>query len=301
LIYTYGHFIDNLKQARRLFWMVLVIFIVLISITAVGEYQGNPLVNPLIAGQHPNLEGKDVRLGWAQTALFAITTTATMTGSANGAFDSLMPMSGFCALLNLFLQVIWGAMGTGVASLFIYLLLAVFLTGLMVGRTPELLGRKIEQREVTLASVIILIHPILILLPSAIALGFPDTLSGTSNPGFHGLSQVVYEYASSAAGNGSGFEGLADTEPAATALWWNLTTAFTLWSGRFIPIVVLLFLAESLSQKPLIFASKMSLKTDTWLFTGVTASTILILGALTFLPVLALGPIAEAFQLAQGG
>ena len=301
LIYTYGHFIDNLKQARRLFWMVFVIFVVLIGITAVGEYQGNPWVNALLGGQHPNLEGKDVRLGWAQTALFAITTTATMTGSANGAFDSLMPAGGFCAFLNLFLQVIWGAMGTGAASLLIYLLLAVFLTGLMVGRTPELLGRKIEQREVTLASVIILIHPILILLPSAIALGFPDTLSGATNPGFHGLSQVVYEYSSAAAGNGSGFEGLADTEPASTALWWNLSTTLTLWAGRFIPIGVLLLLAESLSLKPLVFASTMSLKTDTWLFTGITASTILILGALTFLPVLALGPIAEAFQLAQGG
>ena len=115
------------------------------------------------------------------------------------------------------------------------------------------------------------------------------------------MAIFVYEYSSAAAGNGSGFEGLADTEPASTALWWNLSTTLTLWAGRFIPIVVLLLLAESLSLKPLVFASTMSLKTDTWLFTGITASTILILGALTFLPVLALGPIAEAFQLAQGG
>lgn len=298
LLFTYGYFIGNLKQARLLFWMVFSIFVVLIGITAVGEYQGNPLVNPLLAGQYPNLEGKEVRLGWAQTALFAITTTATMTGSANGMFDSLMPAGGFCALLDLFLQVIWGSMGTGVASLFVYLILAVFLTGLMVGRTPELLGRKIEQREITLASILILIHPILILLPSAITLGFPNSLSGISNPGFHGLSQVVYEYASAAAGNGSGFEGLADTQPAPTALWWNLTTTITLWAGRFIPIATLLLLAESLSLKPLTFTStKTSLKTDTFLFAGVTASTILILGVLTFLPVLALGPIAEAFQL----
>ena len=299
LLFTYGYFIGNLKQASLLFWMVFGIFVVLIGITAFGEYQGNPLVNLLLEGQHPNLEGKEVRLGWAQTSLFAITTTATMTGSANGMFDSLMPAGGFCALLNLFLQVIWGSMGTGTASLFVYLILAVFLTGLMVGRTPEFLGRKIEQREVTLASVIILIYPILVLLPSAIALAFPHSLSGTSNPGFHGLSQVVYEYASAAAGNGSGFEGLADTQPALTALWWNLTTTITLLAGRFIPILTLLLLAESLSRKPLTFTSQMSLKTDTFLFTGVTASTILILGALTFLPVLALGPIAEAFQLFQ--
>jgi K+-transporting ATPase ATPase A chain len=135
------------------------------------------------------------RLGWAQTALFAIATTATMTGSANGMFDSLMPPGGFSALLNLFLQVVWGGMGTGAAYLVVYLFLAVFLTGLIVGRTPEFLGRKIEQREITLASIIILIHPILIFIPGAIALAFPEQLAGISNPGFHGFTQVIYEYA----------------------------------------------------------------------------------------------------------
>lgn len=138
------------------------------------------------------------------------------------------------ALFNLFVQVIWGSEGTGTATLFIYLLLAVFLTGLMVGRTPEFLGRKIEQREITLVSVILLIHPLLVLIPSAITLA-PDTLSGITNPGFHGLSQVVYEYASAAANNGSGFEGLLDSQPAPTALWWNLSTTVTLAAGRIYP------------------------------------------------------------------
>ena len=122
-----------------------------------GEYQSNPLVNDILEEQ-PNLEGKEVRLGWAETILFAITTTGTMTESANGIFDSLMPLGGFCALFNLFVQVIWGSEGAGTATLFIYLFLAVFLPGLMVGRTPEFLGRKIEQREITLVSVILLIH-----------------------------------------------------------------------------------------------------------------------------------------------
>ncbi|ARV59437.1 potassium-transporting ATPase subunit A [Nostocales cyanobacterium HT-58-2] len=298
LLHTYGIFMNNRKQARLLFWMVFAIFVVSIGMTAVGEYQGNPAVNALLGNEQPNLEGKEVRLGWAQTALFAITTTATMTGSANGMFDSLMPPGGFCALLNIFLQVIWGGMGTGAASLLVYLFLAVFLTGLMVGRTPEFLGRKIEQKEMTLVSVIILIHPILIFLPSAIALAFPQQLAGISNPGFHGFTQVIYEYASAAAGNGSGFEGLADTQPAPTALWWNLTTAFTMWAGRFIPIVALLLLCDSMSYKQSAPTSTASLKTDTQLFTGITAAVILILGALTFFPVLALGPFAEAFQLA---
>ncbi len=257
-------------------------------------------MNALLGSQQPNLEGKEVRLGWAQTALFAITTTATMTGSANGMFDSLMPSGGFCALLNLFLQVIWGGMGTGAASLLVYLFLAVFLTGLIVGRTPEFLGRKIERREITLASLIILIHPLLILLPSSIALAFRDQLAGMSNPGFHGFTQVIYEYASAAAGNGSGFEGLADTQPTPTALWWNLTTLFTMLGGRFIPIIALLLLAESLSHKLPAPTSTATLNTDTPLFIGVTAATILIMGALTFFPVLAFGPVAEAFQIITG-
>ncbi len=298
VIYTYGLFIGNTKQAWLLYGMVFVIFAVLIAVTAVGEDLGNPLVNSAI-GTAPNLEGKEVRLGTAQTTLFAITTTATMTGSANGMFDSLMPAGGFCALLNLLIQVIWGSIGTGTALLFIYLFLAVFLSGLLVGRTPEFMGRKIGQWDITLVSIILLVHPILILIPAAITLAFPDTLAGISNPGFHGLTQVVYEYASAAAGNGSGFEGLADSQPAPTALWWNLTTSFTLWAGRFIPITAMLLLADSMSGKQTAPETPATLRTDTLLFTGVTAATILILGVLTFLPVLALGPLAEAFQLAN--
>lgn len=300
LIYTYGVFIGNTKQTWLLYWMVFAIFVVLVGVTAFGEYQGNPLVNAILGGVQPNLEGKEVRLGWAGTALFAIATTGTMTGSANGMFDSLMPTGGFCALFNLFVQVIWESEGTGTASLFIYLFLAVFLTGLMVGRTSEFLGRKIEQREITLVSVILLIHPLLILIPSVITLAFPDTLSGITNPGFHGISQVVYEYASAAANNGSGFEGLLDSQPAPTALWWNLSTTVTLFLGRFIPIFALLLLADSMSHKQSIPVTTATLRTDTLLFTGVTAGTILILGVLTFLPVLVLGPVAEAFQLATG-
>jgi K+-transporting ATPase ATPase A chain len=201
----------------------------------------------------------------------------------------------------LFLQIIWGGQGTGTAYLFAYLILAVFITGLMVGRTPEFLGRKIEKREVVLTSLLILlVHPIFILIPGAITMAFPEQLSGISNPGFHGLSQVIYEYASASANNGSGFEGLADSQPATTALWWNLSTAVSLLAGRYIPITALILLADSMSRKPVVPMTTGTLRTDTGLFTGVTAGVILIMGALTFFPVLALGAIAEAFQIAGG-
>jgi K+-transporting ATPase ATPase A chain len=205
-----------------------------------------------------------------------------------------MPNGGFVTLANMFLQIVFGGQGTGTAYLFAYLILAVFLTGLMVGRTPEFLGHKIEKQEVILASfLILLVHPFAILIPGAIALANPEQLAGITNPGFHGLSQVIYEYASATANNGSGSEGLADN-----TLWWNLSASVSLLAGRHIPIVALLLLADSMSRKQPVPMSSGTLRTDTGLFSSVTAGVILILGALTFFPVLALGPIAEAFQLA---
>lgn len=292
LIYTYGIFANNKRQAWLIYGMVFSIFAVLIAITAVGEYYGNPLVNNLLGENQPNLEGKEVRFGWSQTALWAVMTTGTMCGAVNGMLDSLMPTGGFSTMFNLFLQIIWGGQGTGTAYIFIYVILTVFLTGLMVGRTPEFLGRKIEKPEIVLASVILLIHPIAILIPSAITLAFPETLAGISNPGFHGLSQVVFEYASAGANNGSGLEGLGDN-----TLWWNLSTTFSLLMGRYVPIIALLLLADNMSRKQPVPLTSGTLRTDTVLFTSVTAGVILILGALTFFPVLALGAIAEGFTL----
>ena len=300
LIITYGIFANNKKQGWLLFGMVFSIYVVLIVITAIGEYQGNPLINNVLGSQSPNLEGKEVRFGWAQSALFAVTTTGTMCGAINSLHDSFMPAGGFVTLFNMFIQMIWGGQGTGTAYLFIYLILTVFVTGLMVGRTPEFLGRKIEKREIVLASVILLVHPIVILIPGAIALAFPAQLAGISNPGFHGLSQVIYEYASAAANNGSGFEGLADSQPASTALWWNLSCSVVLLAGRYIPIFALLLLAEGMANKQPVPETPGTLRTDTGLFTGVTAGVIIILSALTFFPVLALGPIAEGFKIASG-
>jgi K+-transporting ATPase ATPase A chain len=293
LIITYGIFSGNEKQGWLLFWMVFIIYTALIMITAIGEYQGNPLVNGILGSQQPNLEGKEVRFGWAQTALWAITTTATMCGAVNGMHDSLMPPGSFSTLFNMFIQMVWGGQGTGTAYLFIYLILTVFLTGLMVGRTPEFLGRKIEKQEIVLASVILLVHPIVVLIPTALTLAFSGTLSGISNPLFHGVSQVVYEYTSAASNNGSGFEGLGDA-----TRWWNLSTIIPLLAGRYLPMIALLLLADGMYRKQPVPETPGTLRTDTGLFTGVTAGVIIILGALTFFPVLALGPIAEAFQIA---
>ncbi|HBE18333.1 MAG TPA: potassium-transporting ATPase subunit KdpA [Cyanobacteria bacterium UBA11149] len=295
LIYTYGVIAGNKKQGWLLFWMVFIIYLILILITAIGEYQGNPLVNNILGSKAPNLEGKEVRFGWAQTALWAITTTGTMCGAVNGMHDSLMPPGGFSTLFNMFIQMVWGGQGTGTAYLFIYLILTVFLTGLMVGRTPEFLGRKIEKREIVLASVILLVHPFAILIPGAITLAFHHTLSGISNPQFHGVSQVIYEYTSATANNGSGFEGLGDN-----SIWWNLTTSISLLAGRYLPIIALLLLADGMYRKQPVPETPGTLRTDTGLFTGITAGVILILGALTFFPILALGPIAEGFMIANG-
>jgi K+-transporting ATPase ATPase A chain len=295
LIYTYGIFANNIKQAWLLFWMVFVIFVVLVGVTAIGELQGNPLVNNAFGLEQPNLEGKEVRFGWAQTAFWAVMTTATMSGAVNGMHDSLMPQGIFSTLFNLFIRVIWGGQGTGTAYLFIYLILTVFLTALMAGRTPEFLGRKIEKREIVLASVVLLIHPILVLIPSAIALAYPISLSGISNTGYHGISQVVYEYASAAANNGSGLEGLRNN-----TLWWNLSTLVSLIGGRYIPIIAILLLAEGMSRKQPVPETPERLRTDSLVFTSITAGVTLVLGALTFFPVLALGPIAEGLKLASG-
>jgi len=286
---AFGRFLGNRRQGTLLLLLVTGLFVGLALVAISAEQAGNPLLTPWLSG--PNLEGKELRFGAAPTALFATVTTGTMTGAVNGAMDSLMPLGGLVPLFNLFLQVVFGGQGTGIAYLLVFLILTVFLTGLMVGRTPELFGRKVEKQEVVFSSLILLIHPLFVLVPAAITIGFP-ALQGISNPGFHGVSQVVYEYASAAANNGSGFEGLADG-----TVWWNLSTSVSLLGGRYLPIIALLLLAAGFARKQPITPSPGTLATDTGLFTVVTAVVILILGALTFFPVLALGPLAEAFCL----
>jgi K+-transporting ATPase ATPase A chain len=286
---AFGRFLGNRRQGTLLLLMVTGLFMVLAVVAISAERAGNPLLAAWVSG--PNLEGKEVRFGAGLSALFATITTGTMTGAVNASMDSLMPVGGLVPLFNLFLQVVFGGQGTGVAYLLVFLILTVFLTGLMVGRTPELFGRKVEKPEIVYSSLILLIHPLFVLVPAAVTIAFP-ALQGISNPGFHGVSQVVYEYASASANNGSGFEGLADG-----TVWWNLSCIVSLLGGRYLPIVALLFLAAGFARKQPVPVGPGTLATDTGLFTVVTAMVILILGALTFFPVLALGPVAEAFSL----
>jgi K+-transporting ATPase ATPase A chain len=286
---AFGRFLGNRRQATLLLLLVTGLLLAGALVAIHAERSGNPLLAQWLTG--PNLEGKEVRFGAGVSALFATITTGTMTGAVNASMDSLMPLGGMVPLFNLFLQVMFGGQGTGVAYLLLFLILSVFLTGLMVGRTPELFGRKVEKAEIVWSSVILLVHPLFVLVPAAITIAFP-ALQGISNPGSHGISQVVYEYASAAANNGSGFEGLGDG-----TLWWNLSCVVSLLGGRYLPIVALLFLAAGFARKQPVPPGPGALATDTTLFTVVTAVVILILGALSFFPVLALGPIAEAFSL----
>ncbi|MEM7578933.1 MAG: potassium-transporting ATPase subunit KdpA [Cyanobacteria bacterium P01_A01_bin.80] len=297
MIFVYGAFSNNIKQAWQLFWLISIVFIFLVWITANGEFQGNPLINSNLRFEQitPNLEGKEVRFGWAQTALWAVITTATMNGAVNGMHDSLMPTGGFSTLLSMFLQVIWGGIGTGIVYLLIYQYLTAFWAGLMIGSTPEFFGRKITKLSVFLASLVVLIHPIAALIPSGIALAYPISLSGISNPGFHGISQVVYEYISASANNGSGFEGLADN-----TLWWNLSTAASMLLGRYISVIAILLLADTMARTKPVPVIPATLKTDTLLFTSLTAIVIFLLSFLIFFPILVNGPLAEGFRLAAG-
>jgi K+-transporting ATPase ATPase A chain len=287
---AFGRFVGNRRQSNLLLALVFALLLIGAAVAMGAEQAGNPVLERWLNGG--NLQGKELRFGPALTGLWAVVTTGTMTGAVNGAIDAAMPLTILTTLFNLFLQVVFGGQGTGIAYLLVFVLLAVFLTGLMVGRTPEFLGRKVEKPQVVWASLILLIHPIFVLIPAALTLAGGASLAGISNPGSHGISQVVYEYASAAANNGSGLEGLGDGTP-----WWNLTTSLSLLGGRFLPIAALLALAEGFRRKPALEPSPGTLRTDTGLFTGVTAVVLVILGALTFFPVLALGPIAEALSL----
>jgi K+-transporting ATPase ATPase A chain len=289
---AFGRFIGNRRQSN---WLLVLVFALLVlggAVAMAAEQAGNPALASWIQG--PNLQGKELRFGAALTGFYAAVTTGTMTGAVIGAIDALMPLSNLITLFHLFLQVVFGGQGTGVAYLLVFLLLAVFLTGLMVGRTPEFLGRKVEKAQVMWASFVLLIHPIFVLIPAAITLAWAPSLAGISNPGFHGVSQVVYEYASAAANNGSGMAGLNNN-----SVWWNLSTSVALLGGRYLPIVALLALADGFRRKSALEPSPGTLRTDTQLFTWVTAMVVVILGALTFFPVLALGPIGEALTLGR--
>jgi K+-transporting ATPase ATPase A chain len=238
------------------------------------------------------MEGKEARFGVAQSSLFTAVTTAFTTGSVNNMHDSLTPLGGMVALANMMLNLVFGGKGAGLLNMLLYVILTVFICGLMVGRTPEYLSKKIEGREMKLTALAIIIHPLLILAFTALAVAVPAGIDGITNPGPHGLTQVLYEFASSAANNGSGFEGLADNTP-----FWNIATGLAMFFGRYLSIILSLAIAGSLAQKQPVSESIGTLRTDTGTFAVALLMVVLIIAALTFFPALALGPVAEHMTL----
>ena len=281
------------NEAKPIFAVMLIIFIVGIAVCFGSERAGNPALEQAGLSQSMgNMEGKEMRFGIAQSSLFTTVTTAFTTGSVDNMHDTLTPIGGMVPLMNMMLNLVFGGKGAGLLNMILYVILTVFICGLMVGRTPEYLAKKIEGKEMKLTALGIIIHPLLILAFSALAVAVPAGLAGITNPGNHGLTQVLYEYASSAANNGSGFEGLADN-----TVFWNITTGLVMFFGRYLSIIIILAIASSLMKKQPVSESIGTLRTDTRTFTISLLMVVLIIAALTFFPALILGPIAEHMTL----
>lgn len=281
------------REGRSVFLAMGILFMIGLAVCFWAESQGNPALAEIGLSQTMgSMEGKELRFGIAQSAMFTTTTTSFTTGTVNNMHDTLTPLGGMIPLLHMMLNVVFGGKGVGLMNMIMYAILAVFICGLMIGRTPEYLGKKIEGREMKLAALCIIIHPLLILAFSAIAVAVPAGTAGITNPGFHGLSQVLYEFASSAANNGSGFEGLADN-----SYFWNITTGIVMFFGRYLSIVIQLAIAGSLMKKNFVKESVGTLHTDNAAFSVILVFIVYIFAALTFFPALALGPIAEHLTL----
>ena len=281
------------REGAVVFGAMAILFVIGLFLCFGAEKAGNPAVADLGINQEMgNMEGKEVRFGVGQSALFTTVTTSFTTGTVNNMHDSLTPLGGMVPMLHMMLNCVFGGKGVGLMNMVMYVILAVFICGLMVGRTPEYLNKKIEGKEMKLVAIVLLIHPLLILGFSGLAVSVQAGLSGITNPGFHGLSQVLYEYASSAANNGSGFEGLADN-----SVFWNVTTGLAMFFGRYIAIVAQLAIAGSMLMKRRVNESVGTLRTDNVTFMIILVFIVYIFAALTFFPALALGPVAEHLAL----
>lgn len=281
------------SEGKSIFIAMGIIFFIGLSVCFWSEAKGNPMFTEIglenIAG---SMEGKEARFGIAQSSLFTTVTTSFTTGTVNNMHDTLTPLGGMIPLLHMMLNVVFGGKGVGLMNMIMYAILGVFICGLMIGRTPEYLNKKIEGKEMKLTALCIIIHPLLILAFSALAVGTTQGLAGITNGGFHGLSQVLYEFASSAANNGSGFEGLADN-----TVFWNVTTGLAMFFGRYLSIVIQLAIAGSLMKKNFVNESSGTLQTNTVSFAVILVFVVYIFAALTFFPALSLGPIAEHLTL----
>jgi len=296
MIFALGYMIKRKRFAWMVFSIMTIGFLLFVIPSIYLEMKGNPAISKMgIAQNLGSMEGKEVRFGSAASAYWGITTTVTSNGSVNAMHDSFTPLTGMFAMLGMMINSFYGGVGVGFLNFYIFIIIAVFISGLMVGRTPEFMGKKIEAREVKISMIVALFHGFLILggtsLASFILINNPE-IGWLNNPGFHGFSEILYEYTSSSANNGSGFEGLGDNTP-----WWNISTGIVLLLSRFIPIIGPLAIAGILANKKYIPESAGTLKTDTATFGLMVFAVIVITAALSFFPALTLGPIAEYFTL----
>lgn len=303
MVIAFGYFIRRKKMAWMIFGVMTIGMLLLLIPSINSELGGSPAIAKMGISQATGaMEGKEVRFGPTASAYWGTVTTIISTGSINSMHDSTMPLTGTWQLLGMMINSFYGGCGVGMLNYFIYLIIAVFISGLMVGRTPEFLGHKVEAREIKIAALVTLLSPFLILAGTAIA-SYIFTNHGDAawavqpknwlnNPGFHGFSEMLYEMTSSNANNGSGFEGLGDNN-----VFWNVATGFVLLLGRFLPIIGPIAIAGLLGAKKYIPESAGTLKTDTLTFSLMTFAVILVLNALSYFPALALGPLAEYFTL----
>ncbi|KIQ06501.1 MULTISPECIES: potassium-transporting ATPase subunit KdpA [Pseudomonas] len=289
LLFTFGHYVRDLRQSRALLSSMLILFVLGLGVALYAEYQPNPAFAHLPVEQAGSLEGKESRFGVAASVLWAAATTAASNGSVNAMHDSLSPLAGMVAMLNMMLsEVIFGGVGAGLYGMLLFVLIAVFLAGLMIGRTPEYLGKKLDAREVRLLVATLVVMPIGVLVFSALAVSLPGPMASISNPGPHGFSQALYAYTSATANNGSAFGGFSANTP-----FHNLMLGLAILLGRFGYILPILAIAGSLAAKKQAPTGPNSFPTHGPLFVTLLTLTILLVGGLTFLPALALGPIAD--------
>jgi potassium-transporting ATPase potassium-binding subunit len=300
MIWTLGDMIRRRRLAVALFAVMLTMYLPMVAYAVAQESHGNPAIARIGVDQATgSMEGKEVRFGAGLSALWAVSTTVTSNGSVNAMHDSLTPLGGLMPMVGMWINSIFGGVGVGFINMFIFVVVAVFIAGMMIGRTPEFLGKKVEAREMKLASVALLWHPLAILVGTAVACyvwsttAHPGaTLGWLHNPGPHGFSEMLYEFSSAAANNGSGFEGLGDNTP-----FWNVSTGLVMLLSRYIPIFAPLALAGSLAAKPATQETAGSLRADSATFGFTLWAVVVILGLLMFMPVAVLGPIAEHLAL----
>jgi K+-transporting ATPase ATPase A chain len=298
MIFAFGFVIRRKKLAWVIYGVMSAGFLMLVVPSIVSEMNGNPAIAQMGIQQNMgSMEGKEVRFGPAASAYWAVNTTCTSNGSVNAMHDSMMPLTGMATLLGMMVNSFYGGVGVGFLNFYIFIIIAVFISGLMVGRTPEFLGKKIEAKEVKIAMIIALLHPLFILGGTALASYLyahnPAEYAGwLNNPGYHGFSEMLYEFSSASANNGSGFEGLGDN-----TMFWNVATGLVMLLARYLPIIGPVAIAGILAAKKYIPESAGTLKTDTGTFGLMIFAVIFIVVALSFFPALALGQLAEYFTL----